>query len=222
MDTSKPATRRLAEVYAQKGNPNGWFEEFYANAKGNIQKIYWADLKPNPLLTAWMEEHKPTSGMRAVTIGCGLGDDAEAMSHYGYQVTAFDISPSAIEMCRKRYPDSGVEYIVADLFALPAEWQHGFNLVYECNTIQILRDPHRTQAILAISDLVAPEGEVIVSCRSRNTGEKLDEFPVALDQNEIDNFKTAELTEIHFLAYNDDQDPPVPHFFAIYKRIPKN
>jgi DNA-binding NarL/FixJ family response regulator len=84
-----------------------------------------------------MEEHKPISGMRAVTIGCGLGDDAEAMSRYGYQVTAFDISPSAIEMCRKRYPDSGVEYIVADLFALPTEWQHGFNLVYECNTIQI-------------------------------------------------------------------------------------
>lgn len=221
MDTSKLATKRLAESYAYQGNPNGWFEEFYARAKGNIQKIYWADLKPNPLLIAWMESHKPTTGMRAATIGCGLGDDAEAMSRHGYQVTAFDISHSAIEMCRKRYPDSKVEYIVADLFALPVEWQHRFNLVYECNTIQILNGPSRTQAISAISDLVAPVGEVIVSCRSRSIGAELDAFPVALDKNEIGSFKTADLIEIHFLAYDDDQDPPVPHFFAIYKRMPK-
>jgi 2-polyprenyl-3-methyl-5-hydroxy-6-metoxy-1,4-benzoquinol methylase len=169
-----------------------------------------------------MEDHKPISGMRAVTIGCGLGDDAEAMSQNGYQVTAFDISSSAIEMCKKRYPNSKVDYIVANLFTLPEEWRHGFNLVYECNTIQILKGSSRTQAISVISDLVAPGGEIVVSCRSRNIGEELDAFPVALDQNEIDSFKTADLIEIHFLAYDDDQDPPIPHFFAIYKRMPKN
>lgn len=219
MTTSKPATVRLAEAYSRKGDPNGWFEEFYANADGDYQKIYWADLKPNPLLVTWMEEHRPKAGEKAIVIGCGLGDDAEAMSLHGYAVTAFDISPSAIEMCQKRFPDSNVEYAVADLFALPAEWHHGFSLVYECNTVQILKDPERSQAITAISSTVAPEGAVIVSCRSRNKGEGLDEFPVALDRDEIEQFKADGLTEIHFLAYDDDQDPPVPHFFAVYQRM---
>jgi len=41
MATSKLNTKRLPESYAQQGNPNGWFEEFYAKAKGNIQDIYW-------------------------------------------------------------------------------------------------------------------------------------------------------------------------------------
>lgn len=218
MDTSKPATIRLAEHYADRGNRNGWFEEFYARAQGDIEKIYWADLKPNPLLLNWLQEHPPTAGLKAVTIGCGLGDDAEAMSLDGYQVTAFDISPSAIEMCKERYPDSTVDYIVADLFTLPEKWQHRFNLVYECNTIQILNGSSRSQAVSAISNLVAPGGQLLVSCRSRNVGDGLDEFPVALDQNEIDGFKRAGLIEKHFRAYDDDQDPPVPHFYAIYTR----
>jgi SAM-dependent methyltransferase len=189
MDTSKLATQRLADTYADQGNPNGWFEEFYARAKGDIQKIYWADLEPNPLLLTWMENNKLTAGMNAIIIGCGLGDDAEALSRHGFRVTAFDISPSAIEMCRQRYPGSTVDYIEADLFTLPVEWMQGFNLVYECNTIQILKGPRRAEAITAISNLVAPGGVALVSCRSRNAGEGLNAFPVALDKEEIDGFK---------------------------------
>jgi SAM-dependent methyltransferase len=218
MNTSKPAIQRLAKTYADNGDPNGWFEEFYARADGDIKKIYWADLKANPLLLAWMEENTPTTGTKAIAIGCGLGDDAEALSRHGYRVTAFDISPSAIEMCRQRYPDSAVDYSVADLFTVPEEWKHGFDLVYECNTVQILKGPSRSQAITAISDLVVPGGELLVSCRGRKKGEQLNEFPVALDQDEIDGFRRAGLTELHFFTYDDEQDPPVPHFFAIYKR----
>jgi SAM-dependent methyltransferase len=121
-------------------------------------------------------------------------------------------------MCLQRYPDSKVTYTVADLFTPPDQWQRGFDLVYECNTIQILKGPSRTRAIAAIADLVAPGGEVLVSCRSRNSGEGLNEFPVALEKSEIDGFNRAGLEEEHFLAYDDNQAPPVPHFFAVYKR----
>ena len=218
MGTSKLSTQRLAATYAERGDPNGWFEEFYSRAEGDILKIYWADLKPNPLLLDWIRNHQSTDDMKAMVIGCGLGDDAEALSRYGYRVTAFDISPSAIEMCKQRYPDSNVTYDVADLFALPEKWIGGFKIVYECNTIQILKGPRRAKAIEAISGLVAPGGEVLVSCRSRDPGEGLDEFPVALEKDEIDGFKRSGLLQVNFLAYNDDQAPPVPHFFAVYKR----
>ena len=219
MDTSKQATQALAKAYADQGDPNGWFEEFYARAGGDINKIYWADLKPNPLLVEWLVERRLPKGARAVTIGCGLGDDAEVMAREGLRVTAFDISKSAIDMCRQRYPDSSVDYRVADLFDYPDEWRRGFNLVYECNTIQILVGPDRDRALKAIAELVAPGGEVLVSCRSREPGEGLDGFPVALDREEIDGFRRAGLAETRFVAYDDDQDPPVPHFFAVYQRV---
>ena len=144
--------------------------------------------------------------------------DAEALAQHGYQVTAFDISSSAIAMCQQRYPDSSVEYLVADLFNVSVNWRKRFDLVYECNTIQILNGPSRTQAVKAISDLVVPGGEVLVSCRSRETSDPTDTFPLALDRDEIDGFKRAGLSETHFKAYDDDQEPPVPHFFAVYGR----
>jgi len=94
----------------------------------------------------------------------------------------------------------------------------GFDLVYECNTIQILKGPNRIQSVKAIVDLVAPGGEVLISCRSRKAGEQMNTFPLALDRDEIDGFKRAGLSETHFLAYDDDQEPPVPHFFSVYNR----
>jgi len=126
----------MAKMYADRGDPDGWFEEFYAKANGDIHKVYWADLSPNPLLLDWVEQGAGPSLKRAITIGCGLGDDAEVLAQHGYRVTAFDISPSAISMCQKRFPDSSVEYVIADLFNPPPEWRRGFDLVYECNTIQ--------------------------------------------------------------------------------------
>lgn len=218
MENPKFATQRLAKAYADRGDPNGWFEEFYVRAGGDISKVYWADLKPNPLLLAWIEEHPAPPDTRAITIGCGLGDDAEALTRNGYRVTAFDISPSAIAMCRQRYPDSTVDYRVADLFDHPEEWRRRFDLVYECNTIQILVGSSRVRALEAISDLAAPGGEIIVSCRSRDAGQMLDTFPLALDRDEIGGFRQAGLSETRFVAYDDDQDPPVPHFFAVYNR----
>lgn len=219
MENSKDATIRLAEEFADRNDPNGWFEAFYAKAEGDIHKIYWADLKPNPLLLDWLAEQKNLSGKKAITIGCGLGDDAEVMAQHGYQATAFDISSSAITMCQQRYPGSPVEYLVADLFNIPAEWEKGFDLVYECNTIQILKGPSRVQAVNAIADLVTPGGELLVSCRSREADDHSDTFPIAMDRDEIDGFKRAGLSETHFNAYDDDQEPPVPHVFSIYTRL---
>ncbi|MFH2052828.1 MAG: class I SAM-dependent methyltransferase [bacterium] len=218
MDHSKDATIRLARAYAEKGDPDGWFEEFYARSGGDIHKIYWADLAPNAQLVEWLDRFAHPAGSRAITIGCGLGDDAELLAKYGYRVLAFDISPSAIAMCRKRYPGSRVEYQEADLFDHPPGWDRGFDLVYECNTIQILTGENRARALLSIADLTAPGGVVLVSCRSRRTGDQEDAFPVAMDREEIDGFRRAGLEEMALRSYDDDQDPPVPHFFAVYRR----
>lgn len=218
MTHSKSETQRLARHYAERGDANGWFEEFYANAAGDYRQIYWADLAPNPKLIAWLEGRARPENVRAATVGCGLGDDAEALAGYGYKVTAFDISASAIDMCRKRYPSSAVDYAVADLLACPQEWRQQFDLVYECNTIQILVGAERIKALEAIANLAAPAGFALVSCRSRSLGQDLTAFPLALDRAEIDGFRRAGLVEVALETYDDDQDPPVPHFFAVYQR----
>ena len=51
-------------------------------------------------------------------------------------MTAFDLSPTAIEWCRKRFPQSSVKWVVANLLESPAEWRQRFDLVVEINTLQ--------------------------------------------------------------------------------------
>ena len=218
MDDIKRLVKQLMETHADRGDPTGWFEEIYARSGGDIAKVHWADLLPSPHLVDWLRANPAVAGRRAVVVGCGLGDDAEALATDGYEVTAFDISPTAVEMCRGRYPRSVVDYRVNDLFDHPGAWARGFDLVFECNTIQTLEGDLRTRALEAVGGLVAPGGVALVSCRSRGNGEKQGEFPLPLDHDEIGGFERLGLREEHFATYYDDQDPPVPHFFAVYRR----
>lgn len=170
-------------------------------------------------MTKWLKEHpKNLNKRKAIVIGCGVGDDCEALNREGYDVIGFDISKSAIELCKNRYPNTAVNYLVTDLFNCPKEWFQAFDVVYECNTIQVLPGKYRIQARRAISGFVKQNGHALISCRSRITGKQEEDIPLPLDKIEIDGFKNEGLKEISFLAYEDTQNPRVPHFFAIYKR----
>ena len=212
------AYKEMVKSFQDKDDPLGWFDSIYTDAAGDYKAVFWADLVPNPYLLSWLEtselQHK---GRTAIVIGCGVGDDAEALSMAGYEVTAFDISPEAIRLCKKRYPESRVSYLVADLFAYPPQWAANFDLVYECNTIQVLPGKYRSQARDSMISLLAPQGYLLVSCRSRLKGQQEDDIPLPLDKEEIDGFVRCGLSEKSFEAYDDTQDPPVPHFFATYQ-----
>jgi len=213
------AYKKMVKFYQDEDNPTGWFDSIYTDAQGDYRAVFWADLEPSPYLLEWLKNcvFKHT-GRKAIVIGCGVGDDAEALSEAGYEVTAFDISPEAIHLCKNRYPDTTVNYLEADLFDYPSQWAESFELVYECNTIQVLPGKYRIQARDAMVSLLAPQGYILVSCRSRLKGEQEDDVPLPLDKEEIDGFIRCGLSEESFEAYDDTQEPPVPHFFASYKK----
>ena len=212
---------KMVKTYQENNDPTGWFDSIYKSANGDHTKVFWADLEPSPYLVSWLEKNpinKPSK--RACVIGCGVGDDAEALSEFGFEVTAFDISVTAIELCKNRYKDTKVNYVVADLFDYPKEWSKSFDVVYECNTIQVLPGDYRIKARIAMSSLICKDGYILVSCRSRNEGEKENAIPLPLTKGEMDEFVNSDkLKEISFLAYDDEQIPSVPHFFGIYQRI---
>jgi len=213
------AYKKMVKSYQDNDDPLGWFDSIYTEAEGDHNNVFWADLEASPYLLDWLEQSPfPAQGKKAIVIGCGVGDDAEALSEVGYDVTAFDISPEAIRLCQNRYPETTVNYLVADLFDYPAEWTESFDLIYECNTIQVLPGKYRLQARDAMISLLAPDAHILVSCRSRLKDKQKDDIPLPLDKEEIDGFVRCGLSEESFLAYDDNQEPPVPHFFACYKK----
>ena len=211
---------KMVKYHQENNKPLDWFDRVYEKANGDHTKVFWADLEPSPYLVQWLQKDIiKKENKKACVIGCGVGDDAEALASFGFEVTAFDISPTAIKLCKTRYPDSKVNYVVADLFDYPKNWYESFDVVYECNTIQVLPGDYRIKARVAMSSLLAKNGYILVSSRSRNEGEKEDAVPLPLTKTEIDKFITDDkLKQISFLAYDDTQIPSVPHFFAIYQK----
>jgi SAM-dependent methyltransferase len=134
------------------------FEEMYAAAGEDLAALPWASLKPFPLLVEWLDRAGAGAGGRALVVGTGLGDDAEELARRGFEVTAFDFSPTAIERARERFPESAVDYRVADLLDLPEEWRGRFDLVVEIRTLQSLPIGDRRAAAAAIAGTVVPGG----------------------------------------------------------------
>ncbi len=136
------------------------FEEMYAAAGDDLGAVPWANLAPFPALVAWLDSEGADARGAALVIGAGYGDDAEELARRGFAVSAFDLSPTAVARARERFPDTGVDYRVADLFDLPAEWHVRFDLVVEIRTLQSLPIERRGAAAAAIAATVAPGGRL--------------------------------------------------------------
>jgi SAM-dependent methyltransferase len=211
--------RDLAAEYVADGRPTEWFDVLYAEGLEGEAEIPWAEFEANPNLVEWLDRSTLSSeGTRALKVGCGLGDDAEALAGRGFDVTAFDVSPTAIERCRERFPDSTVTYRVADLFDAPAEWSRAFDLVLESYTLQVLPDAERRRAVGAVADLVAPGGTLLVICRGRDPDDPEGDMPWPLTREAVLRFEDEGLDLVAFEDYVDDETPPVRRFRAEFER----
>jgi len=208
----------IFDMTNQQGDQQ-WFEGVYANANQQINSIPWADLRPNLFMLEWLETVEPdTQNKSAVVVGCGLGDDAEELAQRGYNVTAFDVSATAVDWCRQRFPNSKVDYVVADLFNLPKDWQ--FDFVLEINTIQAIPVAVRRDVVNAIAGLVAPEGTLLAIGRLAKTTEQQVKRPWPLTRTELHYFVDAGLTEVRFDTFGDAEISPLSlvRFQVTYRR----
>ena len=211
--------KRLAAESLERGDPTGWFDELYTGAAGDTGAVPWAHLEPNPLLVEWLAENRPEPhGKRALVVGCGLGDDAEALSAYGFAVTAFDVSPAAVQWCRRRFPDSRVDYIVANALALPDGWSGQFDLVIEIYTLQSLPDEALRREVAAnLARCVAPGGSLLVICGGRDPDDDPGSMPWPLTRAELAAFEQLGLREVSFEDVRGKSPPFYRHFRVHYR-----
>jgi SAM-dependent methyltransferase len=211
--------RELAAGFAEKGDAFGWFDEFYKEAAGNNEQIPWADLEPNRFFKDWAERKGlKGNGRTALVVGCGLGDDAVYLDDLGFKVTAFDISPTAIEWARRLHKDRDIQFEVADLFEPYRGWLGAFEFVLEIYTIQPLPLEMRPQVIDAIASFVATGGELVVVTRGRDDDEEPEQLPWPLSPKDLSRFQENGLVETDLEEMFEDEDGiPVRRFVVAYQ-----
>lgn len=195
-----------------------WFDALYADAADDPARVPWADLAPKQGLTEWLSRH-PGEGRRALDVGCGLGDNAEAIAAAGYATTAFDLSDHAVAWARRRFPRSPVRYQTADLFDPPAAWRGAFDLVHECFTLQALDGDLRRDAFPAVASFVAAGGRLLVIALVRDEGTAADGPPWPLMPSEIARFEALGFTREEETRYRlERHGRTVPHLRVCFRK----
>ena len=214
--------KRLAAEALRCAEPSSWFEVLYVEAENDPVQVPWARLSVHPALQVWLERYASSqyassiNSRTALAIGCGLGDDAEALAQWGLKVTAFDIAPTAIAWCQRRFPNSSVNYVVADLFAPDPNWKEAFDLVLESRNLQALPVNVRASAIASVAQCVAPGGTLLIVTRTRSSHDNdPDGPPWPLSDRELDQFQTLGLQEIRRGVF--DEGDAIEKFWIEYR-----
>ncbi len=209
-----------AEEHLKRDDPFGWCEQVYREANGDELAIPWAYLRPNPHLVRWSRESGwDGEGKCALVVGCGLGDDAEFLAKQGFDVTAFDISPTAIAWCHRRFPRSKVHYEVADLFKAPERYRDAFDLVVEAYTLQCFKPPLRSKAAAPLASFLAPYGALWLITRKREPDEEVYGPPWPLTHGELDALRREGLKQVSLEDFVEPSDEgPKRRYQGVYRR----
>ncbi len=210
----------LRDRFAESGDVMGWFDACYEQAEGEAALIPWGHEIARPEFVEWLE-NLPLDRRkgRALDVGCGLGDNAACLARAGFNVTAFDLSKTAIEWAAKRFPDLDIEWREANLASPPDDFLGAFDLVNETYTLQALRPPIRDAAIRSLAGFVKPGGTLLIVGRGRNEDEPEDPPPWPLLRSELDCIAEDGLMLAGFENFHTDRKGrPVRHFRIEYTR----
>lgn len=207
----------LSERAAAEGEPLRWFEELYSGANRALEEIPWAAPQPNKVMMEWLEG-RGVSG-RSLVVGCGLGDDAVWLSEIGFDVVAFDISQSCIDWCQERFPDSEVDWKVADILTPLDEWFGTFDLVVEIHILQAIPSGEiREGAVASLPRLLSERGHLLCIGRLEDGREPtVQPPPWPLKRNWLAK-SFSNLTQVSFKTFMHSDTPEVTRFVAAWRR----
>ena len=186
----------------------------------------WAHGQARFPLIEWLEREgvkkwiaSSGSPKKALDVGCGLGANAIALHNAGFEVTAFDISQTAVKWAACLAPECEINWRCENLLNLPEEWTGKFDLVSEIFTIQALYGEERLAAMKALSKLVAPKGKLLIICRGRKDDTIPETPPLPLSPFELDQIEAYGFSSNFRRDYFDNKTPPNLHFLAEFTKI---
>ncbi|KQX10735.1 SAM-dependent methyltransferase [Streptomyces sp. Root431] len=156
----------------------GWWDGFYADRD---KPVPFFVAKPDENLVSYVEQGLLPVGGRALDLGCGPGRNALYLASLGFDVTAVDLSPTAIAWAEERAREAGAEnvgFVCGDAFG-SAALEGPYDLVYDSGCFHHL-PPHRRVSYLALLDRVlAPGGHFALTAFAAGEGGMGSELPDA-------------------------------------------
>jgi SAM-dependent methyltransferase len=99
---------------------------------------------------------------RLIVLGAGRGHDAREFARHGFEVTAVDFTPFAVEeMRRLATPDAPVTIVQHDIFTLPSDLDGTFDYLLEYTCFCAIDPQRRAENVDLVARLLRPGGTYI-------------------------------------------------------------
>ena len=152
----------------------------------------WEKGIPHPALVDFLEETGPLRGKIFVP-GCGSGHDVRALSTAENHVLGIDLAARAMAKAEARPKIGNEEYLLADLFELPAKFDHQFDWVFEHTCFCAIDPSQRKTYVEAIIRLLKPGG-MLLAIFFINPDHDEDGPPYRVSTNELEGFFGKDFT----------------------------
>lgn len=161
----------------------------------------WDTGLPSTELMQVVRQHKIQPG-RAIELGCGTGSNAVWLAQQGFQVTAVDIAPLAINRAKQRAAEAGVQiqWIEGDVLKLP-RFPDPFEFFFDRGCYHAVRRENPAGYVAALVSCVAPKAQGLVL--TGNAREAHEPGPPVVSEEEIhrelgQTFQILDLHEFRF------------------------
>jgi methyl halide transferase len=144
---------------------------------------HWETGHPSPELVKMVRE-RTLRPVRTLELGCGTGADAIFLAKHGFEVTAVDSSPTAIDRARTRAEQSGalLRIVLDDVYGF-AERCGTFDLVYDAGFYHYMRRTELTRFLDLLWRVTYPGSAYFALAGSAK--ERADGGPPGVSEDEI-------------------------------------
>lgn len=177
-------------------DPIRWNERY---EKGDIP---WETGQPSSELKRILAQ-VPIRPCRALELGCGTGASAAWLAQQGFEITAVDLSPQAIERARQRADAAGVSvrFLVVDVLTPPPELAGPFDFFFDRGCYHVVRRDDPEAYVRTLCRLTGPAALGLVL--AGNAREPHDPGPPVVSEDQIRkelgfHFDIVQLREFRF------------------------
>jgi len=130
-----------------------------------LSEIPWNNESPPALLVELLDRGlvKPC---RAIDLGCGAGNYAVYLGSRGFEVTAIDFSPTAIEIAKHNARRKGVRvnFMVGDVTTDLDRLDERFDFAYDWGLLHHILPADRDRYVANVAGLLNPAGKYLSLC----------------------------------------------------------
>jgi methyl halide transferase len=125
-------------------------------------EVFWDRGAASPPLLQWSKSNLGSLRGRVLVIGCGHGHDVAALREIGVDAHGLDISPTALDGARQRYPQvPSSHWHCQDLFNLPESFVNSWDVIVEHTCLSGLPPELRPNYQEAVLSALKPGGLLV-------------------------------------------------------------